>query len=619
MDEHTRERLAYLEGQTEVIPKEHNERQEDLDAAFQEIQKEKPGLLLANEILADYKLEKSEREKKESCKRIIRHFFNNPYTLETFFDRLNFLETFDEKNKPIIEKIREDIDKFSDETTEKEQLEINPDKQDIMDRWIELYTHSTQYHDIVEKYLRLSFEAVHDDETYLRRLYPIAYTAVNTGDFEIMHQAIVMLLRDTSVLPGSVQELDRYAACILSTKDEILKYALDIDAVTDFFGKLYGGESYAHFRTKLDTMATTLGQKSRSAKFASENRKNPKFLQIMQMHDTVNGENPDPQAHAVHPDAEKLGKYPYTLFMAPEHITPLRKILNEKMAVEMAKLSGKRMVPIYKPGEGEAVFQIPDTYEDRLNYIKGLFCGEQVQEEQISEEKIFESFAFLFPDIAPERKAELIQRIFDLKTDLRTKLQYLVSPRGDKIVIEDDFLNGLGIESISYIPQSSVLDLEIHVRVGKVDCVCTLDNYYTLRNKKTNKPLKLSPEKSLLLSELILSQLRKLLCEKAEQTSTKKGTGSQIEGEKETSRRAHVRRLPEGQGYTQEQSLFALTHYGVDLGRFNADLGLDKTSGQYTLVRQVAGDAEKGSRPPVQTHIKIASKLSELLKSSLLF
>lgn len=609
--------MGYLDGATTVPEPEHKRREKNLELAFDEAAEERPGFFEANRIIDIYEQTDLESERKQACKVILAKCYSEPRALENIYDQFEVLKQFKktedgrEVDARLIEDIKQDIERYRGEIVTKEQFKPTVD---VYSRWLELYVNSEAYRQRVSELMRSSFEGAKGILPHMENLHRLAHGALRNADEASILTAIKILTYRTSALPPERKFIDRYTASIISPNDEVFKRGIDVDTFVHFFGARFDPESMRQLEETHTAFVREVipgGRPDMSSLYVQyaalakgDTPEGEKVRKLVRFHDSLNID----RGLSEFRDFEPV--YPFNLFTRDEHMTDMRRLLNRHLAQRLAVETGERVLVLYHPGSGEAANKFPPE-ADVGETVRRWF--REAGPETTTADCATETLSFMFPPIQDNKRGEIVQRLFQLKGDLRSHLRYLVNPRGDKLIIEDRLLNEAGIQTMTFRPRSSFLDLEVDIEAGNVVCRCALDSYYTLHNASTGRPLNISTDASLVVSELVLSQLHELLCgERAGRfRAGGEGKGKEV---KQVTRRPHVRKLPSGRGFTQEQYAFARSEYGIDLIRFNADLGLGKKDGQYTFVRETVFDVEEGRREPVTTRIAGASQLGEFVK-----
>ncbi len=317
-----------------------------------------------------------------------------------------------------------------------------------------------------------------------------------------------------------------------------------------------------------------------------------------------------------------MEEYPIILVTQESEMTNLRRDFSSRMAAVRTAENGAVYRAVYLPRQGESNLQIPSNLEQRRKIAQRGFNDEKAANKVIREDTIFELMALLFPNVTAEKRTNLVSRIVELKRQLREDIRQLISPRGDHIEIEDELLSReLGITSITFKPTTSVVDLDIIIRIGNVDCMLHIDDQCNLKRaetdpKKINRPLRVVPDTHLLIQELVYSHLQAILCKETVSVGSSTERGSGLE-EKVVSRRAHLRRLPVGQRCSEQQ--IRLASEFCDLLAFNRSRGLTgetEETRQFTFVKAVEVeyiDEESKTQDPIRTRIKDASELKNVL------
>lgn len=615
------QRLAYLDIPSDEIRDERTtEREADIDYLRELLQKERQGFIEVNEIIGVYESNSEKVERQEACRSIIRKFFSDPTFLENFYVQLESQRCIRDgryavDDSKLIDRIIEDVDSLMVETIKKEKnlrlsyQQKNADSNDkpeyaerteLAKRWLEILVLNQGLSERVANILNQVFESSKGVEEYVRNLHVFAHGTILQSDNRCFAAGFNILNFQTSVLEADDRKLDLFMAGMISPDDEVNKRAVDVDFLLNSFDfpnnskptatELYHKyehrmiEAYRNESNRFDgslyhayTMKS-LEPHSREGKII---RRNIRLVQLRNNLDRA--------------DERALDGLSDRFFAKDGKMTKMRRALNRMVA----RALGKNVE--YDPEFGELLGQ-SDT-DSRFLLKKFLECHEQT----VQVDSVFESIGYILPALSEDELYTLPNRVLELREKIQNDARYLVSPRGDKLVIDDPNLRELGITSIHFRPKKSVIDMDVILRVGNVDCVLHLDESLILSSHDTGQQLEISNESFVKVSELIFSHLHHILCEKIPGDGSTNSDESGFDSHVKV-RRAHLRHLPKGYAYTAQQAVIALKNYGVNLAQYNLLRKLSKSDGQYTLVTEAGASFEEAQKfSPVVTRVSGAS------------
>jgi len=621
-------RLAYLDVQDpQSVEEKTSMREEDIIAYLEEMASQKPGYLETHEVIGVFEHTNNKRERAQALGDLAKRVFEEPHMMEGFSTELERQAIFaqereDGKLRSLADLIEGGVDKTILEGARTGELRFGPDNKAVLKRWIEIMINSDELGGKLFEYWKKTVLSTNDLEAFADSQYVLAQIALESADIEEIGLVMNMYLGSIS---GSFTENEQLrlrdknlAAWFDVSNDETLKKMLDVDAAFSILTKIYAPISATQVAEGLDER---LGAKIQSGEYKgslymqsiAEFKKDPVLKEKLrlraQLNETVTGRDDGASAGTQGSGvAEDRSGYPYNLMFDPEEITPLREQVNDYL--QTLDPNARRMI---SPGVGECVISLPRNAAARPEFIKGLFEGHEGKE--FSHSKIFETLAAQFPNMDSEKSSQMLDAVSNTKERLQYDARYLVSPRGDEMVVADPHLKETyGISKIAFIPDASVVDLKVRVtyRDG-ITCWCRLDGDYVLRDMDSRNDLSVSPGASLIWRDIILSHLEQVLCNKEVSSG---GSAENESGELDINvRRPHMRKLGSGRGFTLQQGMVAMKDYGVDLHTYNRSRGLDREQGQFTFVREGGMNFDEAKKlPPVITEVGKVGAWQDILK-----
>jgi len=589
--------LAFLDIPTEEEREEKKKkRQEDIEMALQDIAERRPGYLELQELVSAEFGGYTQAEKRDLYTSLALRFFTEPKLLELISSEIEIKHEneIDEKVKKCLIKILEKLKKTIHEGCVKGDLKIDIHNKTVLASWVDAMSERGNIPILVFEAWKDLWKNGKDVAKFVDYYYVLADIALDTSDLHVLKFIL-------SLSQGFLNNLSDTEKFLLRDKiltgqvviDDVktLQKMIDADAVFSYImnkftshGNTYVAEANENFNT-----AVSDGTFKNSIFYA--------LLKDVRDDNSPSGEQRRNKMNAIflsnaeQPDVD-LTKFPFNLMFDQDRITSLRRRLNEYMVEK----EGQGVRRIFVPKKGEYVRGFSSNFDERPDEVTNLL--EDNKEKDCYVGRIFETLAVQFSDLNDEERVEIQKFVGVLKNKLMHEARYLVSPRGDKIIIEDETLrNTYGIETITFIPDTSVVDLKIAVQYRDgLTCWCRLDTKFTLRDfaQKENQ-LDVSVDASLEWHAIILQCLSEILHK--EKTQTKKSVYETDAKTEVVTRRPHLRKLPAGKGFTPQQALFAFENYGIDLARFNQQRNLGKENGQFTFVSETVVSSDRGDTP----------------------
>ncbi len=664
-------------------PDQHQVEEREMQGVFDEYCSDQPGYFEANELVADFKKlaenrnKKEKRNKKDLCRKIVVSFFNTPNFLENFLFQLERLEKFNVSDREVVLEIVDVLLErpFLSKVIADENLVLDRQKQEVMDSWLKfLVKDGTLIQGVAFSLLHESFnrsrkqkftsadslvDVAKKIKPYAEQLYTLAYAAIKSDNDEETKVGMDALMGENDVKCAGKEEkeLDSsyFLACLFSVDEEVyamtksvyrsLIYSVVYDGkkkLEQFYGeledikRLRGGE----FRKKREKTGKVWPTDSYDSLLADSLATDPKRGDRM-LKQILRGAPPptDPVGKSlvlraadrndIEAGAELYTHYPFNLFSDASKAPPLMEVYQEKM---------RRL-----RGESHHILVIPNlqTRVDVLGLgkekilpeeIKKFFVSEKGGEKwRITDDKVFETVALLFPKLDEESVQKIEGRIKELRKSLKYEVDYLVAPRGDKAIIKDARLEELGFKDIVFKPQSSVTDLEVTVRIGDTEAVLKLNGDYELISadeEGKGQGLDVSKNAKLKVTELILSHLNLLLSNIKNKSGQRKEAGEIVESEEGPGQtvsavRPHPRKLGKRRDSTWKQYTFgqwkrSRKEYGIDLVKYNFSRGGGDKIGYWTFVfpdEQSVPFQNAKKMPPSESTVENATNIFAITNS----
>jgi len=585
---------------------------------------------------------------------LAKHFLQNS---SLYFDVCAFYELAAEQNLPdkaaafeFKKALGENVSDF----VEKQKIHITEVPESSMDRWIDFASVlpddkevGTYVIDILSSFL----EKERDPESFMKALsfltYQYAASYTNPYRIRFLHTFFSKEIDNPS---GSF--IDKYLGALFSKEDAVVAEAIHAEfavRIMEHCAKLYRDkasteESLSLMRTAaqklseeaeriIETRETEVdaarlrGDRPKKFKKIKRRKGPPSRAQGIAVEMAKTDVSPRIRGmwavleHTIRPEIDHRGEYsfPRALSQDIRYTGELSRITTEaKINIPISLGSEQEEVSFF---DGEELRILPIDKPDFLKMSQKVVHSEGGYEQ--ADELMFETFSNTLDIWGNEKLKKLEERISKLKQDIRSNLKYLVNPRGDKIIVEDAVLNKAGLKSVTFkrTDGGGYFDLDVDVEVGRFTISCQLKNddmhSFALFSKRNGRGISISRRTEAIISEIVLSQLRSLLCENIPVRAGDGNIDPQKEHGKIKTRRAHFRKLPAGSGYTEAQrkKVLAETDDEIDLAQVNTQLQLDPDDGQKTFVTEGVWetlDSSGNILPPLERSVIDQSKIGTL-------
>jgi len=275
---------------------------------------------------------------------------------------------------------------------------------------------------------------------------------------------------------------------------------------------------------------------------------------------------------------------------------------NEHIAQAASIETGNKMINVALPGT-KAIFELDGNIGA---HMKGMIEGAD-KSKIIEDELGWRSLQYLVPKevLDEEVKISLIEDNERLIDEMRKNPRFLLSPRGDIVLIKDDVLTPLGIQDILFkLNSPNKKETQVIVNVCGMQFSVLLDDRCRFKFKEFFRSMSgrkmLVANESLFIENVILSHLHAIKCsEKVYEIATEKNGEVEIEKARKafTSRRAHRRILTEGHKPTHKQIENIFSKYEIDIIRMNLERKAGGEAREVTYVSEVENIAIGGKDP----------------------
>ena len=537
---------------------------------------EEEGLPFLYEIGEDLKkfkdLEVAEKQKQFQAE-LAQKLLKDPQKFEEYFDNIRILEEKWIDKKTILAYYKNsffnNLERFAGEYGENDV--------DLLKAWLNLSVKSNVYKEASESVLRGYHDRLKSVKESMNFLYSFAQAVMESDDEEVFKRGLEIVGWGTDIFPQKSLSEKNYVKSIFSGDDELLRQQLEIDAVTWYFLQKFFPEKHLQMQKSIGEIVKLPETQKAASEFT---KRQPARMKILS--DFYN--DIDIKSGLSPVDPEKLKEWPYDLIM---NGGPLRKLFNERVSLE------GNQVALFLPNKGDSLF----SYGSNVNEIilGDLKSEPSPNKRTIKDRNIVGTIFYLSPELKEEELGLLERDNVNLKKEIISERVHFVSPRGDKVIITDEELAGLGIRSILFELGNSRTMTDITIEIENYKFELTLDRNFVLLDKDGRRRLPISFKRGAFVESVILNYLKEILCTgNVEVGENAISLDQSAEAEKEfNGRRAHLRKLPAGMGYTEKQRLVALQEQDdLDLGRLNAELGLTRETGQKTFVKAVEGGEE---------------------------
>lgn len=496
-----------------------------------------------------------------------------PERFEEYIDTLRVLEErWEEKKGEVSDFTRLFLDNLERYVREKGSY-----TSETLKKWIDLSARSSVYKEAAEKILRALYERAKEPKQTIDFLYEFTQAILESEDKEVFERGLEILSFTTDVFKQESRGEMDFLKATFSEDDEIVRKQQEVDAVIWYFGERYKPEEYKNY---VDSIRE-LSKREEYLRFIDERiRKDSERVKTM-ISFIERGGGGRGFASISH---KQRDRWPHKLFFQQGEV---RRLFNERVSME-----NEEMISISLPEKGSMMFKgevgvIQTILEELRKEPKG---GDILQERSY-----VKSLFYLSPELSKELQQVLADDAVLLRKEIQDERRHLISPRGDKMIIVSPELQAFGFKSILFEQGKPKTRLKATVEVENYKFVLEINKDLGFEESGTGKSFFVSFGRRAFFEEVLLNHLKELQCAERKERRIELGeeevlggTADAIEREKEfTSRRAHLRKLPQGKSYTQSQFHFALADADINLERLNREKGLTKEEGQITFIKAV--------------------------------
>jgi hypothetical protein len=525
----------------------------------------------------------------------LRQFLRDPDSFEQYFDTLHILDDRWEDHRYDLTAFKQSFG----ENFERYIGEINEYTPESLRKWLELSVQSNVYREQAEKVMRTLYERVRNPKETIDFLYAFAQSILETDRKEVFDRGLEILCWGTDVFPRSSRGQKNYLKAAFGGEDDLLQKQQEIDAVVYIFGQKYAPEAYQQMREAMDVLG-----EDPEVRGVLENlmRKDPgkgnKLIAFLTREERGSGKMvsvPEPLQQ----------EWPYTLALKAG---PVRRLFNERIEQEE-----EQFVNFSLPEAGNLLFRSPISRETILTSLSKESSGER----SFSEASYIKALFYLTPELTPEQMEKLAEDNGKLRQDIFRDLTHSISQRGDRMLVVDPELKQLGFKSILFEFSDPSTTTKITVEVGNYQFIVRMDEDLSLVEYGTGRNFPVSFQRRAFFEHILLAHLYALECTKyVSPGSSEAGSDTErLEREEEfRGRRAHLRKLPVGQGFSEQARILGLQDpRRYDLVRRNAELGFTRETGQKTYVSP-APEVSTGREPLISRAPRAMERYRRLLR-----
>ncbi len=234
---------------------------------------------------------------------------------------------------------------------------------------------------------------------------------------------------------------------------------------------------------------------------------------------------------------------------------------------------------------------------------------------------------YVRPVISQERTIEIEKKVGELRQSLRTEFTRAVGKRGYEVLVADPVLRRFGYESFEFKLDSNTNAIFVNLVIGGEDYKFKLgSDYRTMFEGDVNEFR--SGQDQAWLELLTLSHLKKVICTDQENIKDEL-LAPEIQyplyrKQAVLSRVEHLRKLPPGQKFSQEQfrkclesELYIKDLYAINRMRASINKGGTMESGMWTYVTGYEKDMDTQLAKPVKmAFLKASSDIREVVQLS---
>jgi len=491
-----------------------------------------------------------------------------------------------------------------------------------MERWVTRW--AAENSRVAESVLRKLIEAAETPEAITSVLYDVALAGFGTGNPEVMNRTAELLCWNTDLMPpdslqGQLKEYARFNIDpeIRRKASELLDVAFSYFTITstrgqvDFMKALLEVHKDERFKIFLARQIIAHPDIMQELGWDSSLPKS-KVLRSIKIAGALARQARDTAQRA----ASK--GLPAIFATSGSEVGPLGEWYRDFYASFSAEmhasvpLPGRRtiMAHLNFPGYSATDLLRVSADEAAARVREMIAQGPGVA---ISRRTYWNTLGYLVPEeVGRSEWRALIRENAAIRDEMIVDKRHSLSPRGDRLIVVGSMLQQLGFESIDYAMTPEQKDVTtVTLRVGNATFRCLLDREYNFREIGTGHNLGLG-HSAPFLEFVVLSHLHQI--HNTEPSRKKIGKGPGLgEPHRTAARRAHRRRLPEGDHPSEDQIFIAIDEYGIDLVRQNAMRLARGETRLITWVREVSDGIEY--HDPVKTEgTKASERLIEVLR-----
>lgn len=527
-----------------------------------------PELAHAAHVLVEYDQENgrmSQRQRDAYFYRLAHSLAQTPARIPQFFDALALLYeakgygTVSEFESLLFEKLP---------TLHFERIPID---EHYLVSLLQIIAHSDLYRSLGERMLSGIIAGYKTQEETIDFLYKLTLAGCTRSDRAVTKKVLEILSLKTAMLPCESEQGMHYGLGSFSRDDETLCKALEIDVAFSLLTRHHEQKIYNDLReeqARLD--ANSVFQETLRKTIENADPARMKALAEFYARKTDQfGLVIDVESQYSDID---FTAFPYSLLV---NGGPLRKWCDDYLAIELARERGEDAMTLHLPDMSILVSGGPAAF---ANVIREAVHAPRKDSIVIEDAEKWQTLCFLLPEElqAQEHLRALGDVNEQLKETIRIDTKYLLSPRGDMLVIDDVLLQKDGFSSITFqMDPKNKRDTIVTVAVGTVQYRILLDEFFNLCHPQTREMLSFPWEGSF-IQHIILSHLHEIRCTGNVSEFPGGHTGSLDNQEQQGRRRFFGRRarrhiLPEGQKPTAQQIERVLAEYDIDLVRLNRE------------------------------------------------
>ncbi len=460
--------------------------------------------------------------------------------------------------------------------------------------------------------LRLWYGSANSQERIVQTMYNTLLAALTSEDPDIERLAAEITSFRTDMMPDSSKQASLYVSAAFAATDDVLAAHMAVDETIKFLRHVHlpqfdSPDDSIYHRVEVNDIITAAHLRS---------WKNPVRMQaIIDYYDyqekltlaNPGGVATQDQRVALNQD------YPRNIARQPSE---LRRLLSNRlvrfMAAENTELNTVSITlpdgtiqPIATHGDigTTAMHLLSDILLDGHGVISDIHAAHDTLE-------------YLGPPLL-QQDAERVNILHEIRTQLKKDIwknaTYTVSPRGDRIPVDNPILQAMGMNEIVFHLGRTAMETRVTIIIEQYALPLTLDRHYNLRGMH-GEELHLSRDARNWWEAILLSHLHPLVTGTGDawvdEHRPRSGSRSRVHSDENITeaRRGFRRRLPAGQCFTPEQAELVEEELFIDLLTYNLDRGLTRETGQYTWVLpKYENRTTTGMGEPMTVHIPHAA------------